>query len=156
MNVHSTSGTGQSPYGTGTGTPGGAYARGQGGLPEASPLQSGAPSCWGELPRDDPRVITALERYLEALRAGLPWSRAEFLSLHADIAEALGECLSGLEFIQAAAAELETNQSPWVRPPGELIPPSDWETIALFARSGAGGWALCTKPSRSRWGAGWP
>ena len=31
-----------------------------------------------------------------------PWSRTEFLAQHPEIAEALGECLSGLEFIQAA------------------------------------------------------
>jgi serine/threonine protein kinase len=52
-------------------------------------------------------VIAALEEYLEALRSGRPWSREEFLAGHSEIAEALGECLSGLEFIQTASVELE-------------------------------------------------
>jgi eukaryotic-like serine/threonine-protein kinase len=53
--------------------------------------------------QDDPRVVAALEEYLMALRTGQPASRAEFLAEHAEIADALGECLSVLEFIQSAA-----------------------------------------------------
>ena len=51
-------------------------------------------------------MIAALEAYLEALRAGHPWSRDEFLARHSEIAEALGQCLSGLEFIQTAVPQL--------------------------------------------------
>ena len=47
------------------------------------------PASVGSFTRDDPRVITALEAYLEALRAGRPWSRDEFLARHAEIAERL-------------------------------------------------------------------
>src|SRR4051794_36171065 len=49
----------------------------------------------------DPRVAAALEEYLAALEAGSPPSREEFLDRHASIAQALGECLSGLEFVRA-------------------------------------------------------
>ena len=65
----------------------------------------------GALARGDSRVITALEAYLEALRAGRPWSRGEFLARHAEIADALDQCLSGLDFIQEAAAQIAGSQS---------------------------------------------
>jgi serine/threonine protein kinase len=50
--------------------------------------------------------VSALEEYLEALRAGHPWSRDEFLAQHPGMAAELGECLSGLEFIHAAGPQL--------------------------------------------------
>ena len=55
---------------------------------------------------DDPRVIAALEGYLEDLRAGRHWSQDEFLARHADIADALRPCLKAVGFIQSAAAQL--------------------------------------------------
>ena len=64
------------------------------------------PASVGSFTRDDPRVVAALEGYLEALRAGRPWPRDEFLACHSEIAATLNECLSGLEFIQSAAASL--------------------------------------------------
>jgi eukaryotic-like serine/threonine-protein kinase len=56
--------------------------------------------------RNDPRVVAALDGYLEDLRAGRPWTKEEFLAQHADIADELGKCLSALEFVQGAAAQL--------------------------------------------------
>ena len=64
----------------------------------------------GGLVRDDPRVVTALEEYLEALSAGRPLSRDDFLAQHSEIADALGQCLSGLEFIHAAGVQLDGSQ----------------------------------------------
>ena len=58
----------------------------------------------------DPRVLAALEAYLEAIRVGHPYSRAEFLDQHPEITEALSECLSGLEYIQAVAPMLMGSQ----------------------------------------------
>jgi len=65
----------------------------------------------GGITRDDPRVIAALEVYLEDLRAGHPQSRDEFLAQHVEIADALSQCLTGLEFIQGAAAQLGGSQA---------------------------------------------
>jgi serine/threonine protein kinase len=59
------------------------------------------------LGEDNPHVISALEAYIAALRAGRPWSRDEFLRRHAEIAEALNQCLTGLEFIESAAVQLD-------------------------------------------------
>ena len=64
----------------------------------------------GGMVRDDPRVVTALEEYLEALGAGRLLSRDDFLARHTEIADALGQCLSGLEFIHAAGAQLGGSQ----------------------------------------------
>ena len=62
------------------------------------------------LTQDDPRVVAALEAYLEAIQAGHPCSRDEFLARHTDIADALDQCLSGLEFIQTAAPQVADAQ----------------------------------------------
>ncbi len=56
--------------------------------------------------QDDPRVIRALEEYLAALEAGQSIVRDDLLSRHADIADVLGKCLDGLEFIHAAAPDV--------------------------------------------------
>ncbi len=64
----------------------------------------------GGIVRDDPRVVTALEEYLEALSAGRPLSRTDFLARYSEIADALDQCLSGLEFIHAAGPQLGVSQ----------------------------------------------
>jgi eukaryotic-like serine/threonine-protein kinase len=93
--------------------------------------------------RDDPRVIAALEEYLEALQSGHLWSRAEFLARHSGIAEALGECLSGLEFIQVAGAQLVNSQaSSTATDPSEVIPArarlGDFRIVREVGRGGMG------------------
>ena len=40
------------------------------------------------------------------MEAGQPPDRAEFLRCHAEVADALAECLEGLEFLQEAAQVL--------------------------------------------------
>jgi eukaryotic-like serine/threonine-protein kinase len=96
----------------------------------------------GGLVRDDPRVIAALEDYLESLRAGHPWPRGDFLARHGEIAEVLGECLSGLDFIQAAVPGLDRSQSPAAVNPGAAIPPcaqlGEYRIIREVGRGGMG------------------
>jgi serine/threonine protein kinase/Flp pilus assembly protein TadD len=55
---------------------------------------------------DDPRVVRAVQEYLAAAEAGGKPSRSEFVARYPDIAEPLGRCLAGLEFVQAAAPHL--------------------------------------------------
>jgi WD40 repeat protein/serine/threonine protein kinase len=57
-------------------------------------------------PQDNPRVVSALEEYLAALETGRAPDRDEFLSHHDEIADALAECLDGLDFIRAAASRV--------------------------------------------------
>ena len=84
--------------------------------------------------RDDPRVIAALEEYLEALQSGHLWSRAEFLARHTGIAEALGECLSGLEFIQELKNRVPAGEMPPVLVlTGDISPETRREALAIGA-----------------------
>ena len=59
----------------------------------------------------DPRVTAALEEFVQLLRSGQRLDRAEFLALHQPIADALVECLDGLEFVQVAAGEFAATGS---------------------------------------------
>ena len=54
--------------------------------------------------------MAALEAYLEAIHMGHPCSREEFLDQHPEIAGELSECLSALEYVQAAAPILTGSQ----------------------------------------------
>ncbi len=54
-------------------------------------------------PGADPRLARALEEYRGLLEAGAAPERSAFLARHPDLAEALAECLSGLEFVHAVA-----------------------------------------------------
>ncbi len=96
----------------------------------------------GSFTRDDPRVIAALDGYLEDLRAGRIWSKDEFLAQHADIAEALGKCLSALEFIQGAAAQLGGPDVFSTADPTDSIPNraqlGDYRIIREVGRGGMG------------------
>ena len=53
---------------------------------------------------DDSRVAEALEEYLAAAEAGQPPDRRTFLARHAEIAEALAECLEGLAALHVASS----------------------------------------------------
>jgi serine/threonine protein kinase len=52
---------------------------------------------------DDPRVVEALEQYLAAVESGEKPNRQAFLARHGEIAEALAECLDGMEALHEAA-----------------------------------------------------
>src|SRR5262245_24190412 len=64
-----------------------------------------SPEASGTAP-DDPRVVQALRQYLAAVEAGRRPDRHEFQSRFPEIAEALAECLDGLEFVHTAAPHL--------------------------------------------------
>ena len=56
---------------------------------------------------DDPRIAQVVEEYLAALEKGDCPNREKFLSRHADMADALGECLDALEFVHVTAGQLQ-------------------------------------------------
>ncbi len=105
------------------------------------PESISTPSLGGQSP-DDSRVIAALEAYLEALRAGRPLSRGDFLARHAEIADALVQCLSGLEFIQTAAVQLVGSDAGRPALPAEPVLPraqlGDYRVIREIGRGGMG------------------
>ena len=92
--------------------------------------------------RDDPQVVRALEEYLEALSAGQTISRSDFLAQHSEIADALRQCLSGLEFIHTAGIQLNDSQSFSGGQPSDLISPStrlgDYRILREVGRGGMG------------------
>jgi WD40 repeat protein/serine/threonine protein kinase len=94
---------------------------------------------------DDPRVTQAVEAYLADVEAGRKPSRSEFLARYPEIAEPLAECLDGLEFVQAAAPELEepdshqcgadTSRLAAFKPEGPL---GDFRIVREIGRGGMG------------------
>jgi eukaryotic-like serine/threonine-protein kinase len=106
--------------------------------PESSSVRSSFGSVGG-FAKDDPRVIAALETYLEALRSGHPWSRAEFLALHTEIAQELGECLSGLEFIQNAAPQMADAQLASAQLADAIPPAAQLGEYRILREVGRGG-----------------
>jgi WD40 repeat protein/serine/threonine protein kinase len=91
---------------------------------------------------EDPRVIRALEEYLAAFEAGRRPDRREFLAGYPEVAEALAECLDGLEFVQAAAPRLSLEAE--ARPagavlPGDLLPATVLGDFRILREVGRGG-----------------
>ena len=99
-------------------------------------------AAFGGFAANDPRVVAALEEYLEALRAGRPCAKAAFLAGHADIADELGKCLSALEFIHGAAAQLGGPQDDPTGNPTNSIPRrsqlGDYRIVREVGRGGMG------------------
>jgi hypothetical protein len=67
--------------------------------PRAEPSSSGPPV-------DDALVVRAVREYLALVDAGHKPDRCAFAARYPEIAEALAECLGGLDFVQAAIPEL--------------------------------------------------
>ncbi len=93
---------------------------------------------------NNPRIVEALEAYLEVLGKGHPCSRDEFLAQNADISAALEQCLSGLELIHHAAAQLASGPPPSSAsdPTTGLLPPyarlGDYRILREVGRGGMG------------------
>src|SRR5262249_39684448 len=73
------------------------------GIRVPSPEGAGQPP--GSL--DDQRLLQAVEEYRALLEGGPSPNRPAFLARYPDIAEALAECLDGLEFIRHAGSQLQ-------------------------------------------------
>jgi serine/threonine protein kinase len=92
----------------------------------------------------DARLARALEEYCDAAERGEAPDRELFLRRHADIADALAECLDGLEFVHAAVpAGLGSPGGPKAEtaPPGSGsagVPLGDFEIVREVGRGGMG------------------
>ncbi len=120
-------------------------------LPPDAQVPSGEPGAPGEPggfatgggeadPADDPRVIRAVQDYLAAVEAGRKPNRQEFLALHADVADPLAECLDALEFVRAAAPQLEKAPPVADAPPAIdlAVPLGDFRLLREIGRGGMG------------------
>jgi eukaryotic-like serine/threonine-protein kinase len=89
---------------------------------------------------EDPRIIQALEEYSAELKAGRKPDRRDFQAHYPDIADALGECLEGLEFVQEVAPQLSRPAAPLAS--AEEVragaPLGDYRIIREIARGGMG------------------
>jgi WD40 repeat protein/serine/threonine protein kinase len=115
-------------------------------MSQAEDRQSGsmtAPASAGNhsgIAPDDSRIIRALQEYQAAIRAGHKPSRSEFQARHPDIAEALAECLDGLEFVHGVAPHLSDpglalSAATEIRPEGPL---GDFRIAREIGRGGMG------------------
>jgi serine/threonine protein kinase/Flp pilus assembly protein TadD len=88
----------------------------------------------------DARISRAVEEYLAAWEAGCLPNRDEFLARQPDIADALGKCIDGLEFIRSAAPGLR--ESTPALPLGDVLQPEapvgDFRIVREVGRGGMG------------------
>ncbi len=92
----------------------------------------------GQPELDDPRVIEALDEYVAALEAGQRPDREEFLARHADVAQALAECLDGMEALHEASSSSPQPVAGWTAPPG-CQPGTPLGDFRIFREVGRGG-----------------
>jgi hypothetical protein len=85
------------------------------------------------LPPDDPEVVRVLEQYLAELEADRAPDRDALLAEHPDIADALADCLDGLDFLRKATHS--ESRSAWPTPDRRLGP---YRLVRLIGRGGMG------------------
>jgi serine/threonine protein kinase/Tfp pilus assembly protein PilF len=93
-----------------------------------------------ELPVRQERVTRAVEEYLALCEAGNCPGRLEFLARYRDVADALAECLDGLDFIRSAAPGLKDSAlapsgAETMHPEGPL---GDFRIVREVGRGGMG------------------
>jgi hypothetical protein len=93
---------------------------------------------------DDPRIIRAVQDYLDTLEAGCKPDRQEFLTRFPTIAGPLAECLDALEFVHTVGPRLE-EPAPVPATPGSApaaidlgIPLGDFRILREIGRGGMG------------------
>ena len=89
---------------------------------------------------DDSQVIRAVQEYQAGLRAGARPDRQALLARFPAIAEALAECLDGLEFVHAATPDL-SQPDPGPAPAPECpaaVPLGDYRILREVGRGGMG------------------
>ena len=89
-------------------------------------------------PSEDEQVTLALEEYARLKRAGRLPPRGEFLARHPTIAEALGECLDGLELVEDAASHFARRAATGVSG-ADLRAPAQLGEFRLIREIGRGG-----------------
>jgi serine/threonine protein kinase len=89
---------------------------------------------------EDPRLLEAVQEYLEALEGGRRPSRRDFLARHAEVADELAACLDGLALVHSAVSALR-GPEPLGVVEGERLPASplgDYRIVREIGRGGMG------------------
>ena len=91
---------------------------------------------------DDPRLLEAVQEYLNQLETGHRPDRGQFLRRYPGLGEALGQCLDGLDLVHEAAGE---EKSPAEHPVGARLgdalpanPLGDFRILREIGRGGMG------------------
>lgn len=111
--------------------------------PSADPLPDDADPCDSSIP-DDPRLAQAAQEYLKELESGRRPDRRRWLEQYPDLAEALGQCLDGLELVHQAsplASPLSGNlprSTGNVGDPVSSNPLGDFQILREVGRGGMG------------------
>lgn len=93
---------------------------------------------------DDPRLLRAVQEYLQELEAGRRPDRRRWLERDPDLAEALGQCLDGLELVHQAVPQVGPAGGPWTGLPTAPAatfptdPIGDFKVIRELGRGGMG------------------
>ncbi len=89
---------------------------------------------------DDPRLVRAVQEYLDAMEAGQRPSREEFLARYPEFAESLEECLEALEFVHTVRPRLEESapDPSGVAPISPGVPLGDFRIVREAGRGGMG------------------
>ncbi len=107
---------------------------------DAGPTDSGCSSIPARQ-LDDPRVVEALDEYLAALETGKKPDRQEFLSRHSAIADALAECLEGMEALHQAGSASQPSAGGTLAGAAGLqdgTPLGDYRLLREIGRGGMG------------------
>src|SRR5579883_3078661 len=89
---------------------------------------------------DDPRLVRAVQEYLDAMEAGQRPSREEFLARYPEFAESLEECLEALEFVHTVRPRLEESapDPSGAAPISPGVPLGDFRIVREAGRGGMG------------------
>ena len=104
-------------------------------------------------PSEDALVTLALEEYAKLKRAGRLPPRGEFLARYPVIAEALGECLDGLELVENAASHFARRAATEVSAT-DVSPPAQLGEFRLIREIGRGSMGVVFEAEQGSGGSG--
>src|SRR5262249_13353992 len=100
---------------------------------------------------DDPRMVGAVQEYLDSLETGIRPNRQAFLARYQEPAEPLAECLDALEFVHMVGPRLEGPVGGLGRLRRRRLPTwrCHWVIFASSGRSAGAAWASYTRQNNS-------
>jgi serine/threonine protein kinase len=97
-----------------------------------------APPVAENIENEDPRVVEAVEKYLEILETGQVPDRERFLAQYSDVATVLAECLDGLRFMYRTAPAVQKTVEPARDELTGTKPLGDYRIVREIGRGGMG------------------
>jgi serine/threonine protein kinase len=101
-------------------------------------VAGGTPPVAENIDNEDPRVVEAVEKYLEVLETGQVPDRDKFLAQYPEIASVLAECLDGLRFMYRTAPAVQKTVEPARDELTGTKPLGDYRIVREIGRGGMG------------------